>query len=91
MAWTGTFPVYQPLVGDVEVQRLSVERSGPDRVLELRRLDGDLAGRFRFRDGELVRFRWQAGDLVARAIPNGAYDELAPAADAAQTATEPAR
>jgi len=81
--WDGTFPVYQPLVGDTELQRLSVERSGPERVLELRRLDGDLAGRFRFRDGELVGFRWQAGDLVARAIPAAAFDDLSTAAQAA--------
>jgi len=78
----GRYPVFDPTSGDLETW--SVELSyrlgagdGEDlRRLELRRTDGSLAGRYDFVGTRLVRFQWQEGSLVARAIPAAEYREL---------------
>ena len=83
--WQGSFPVFRPLASDFELLQLGVRREGSARQLELRRTDGLLVGRFQFRGHELESFRWQEGDLVARAISATTFRELVPAAEEAET------
>jgi len=72
----GETPVFQPLVGATEALELSVTDEGPERVFELMRADGLLAGSYRFHGTELVSFRWQDGGPVATRISRTAYEGL---------------
>jgi hypothetical protein len=85
----GETPVFQPLVGATESLELSVTDDGPERVLELSRADGLLAGSYRFRDAELVSFRWQDGGPVATRVSRRFYEGLL-ATQNEQLATEAA-
>lgn len=75
----GSFEVLDPLAHDLETWSVSTtyEREGEeyDRIVELRRTDGSLAGRYTFRGDELSSFRWHVGGLVARRIDADAYAE----------------
>ncbi len=55
--------------------------SSPDalRTSELRRADGSLAARYRFRGRELVAFQWQDGGSFARAVDEAEYERLSSA------------
>jgi hypothetical protein len=44
------------------------------RTVELLRTDGSLAGRYRFRGGELVAFQWQEGGPWARRASATEYE-----------------
>ena len=46
------------------------------RLVEWRRCDGSLAGRFLFHDAELIGFQWQEGSNWARAVDQRTYDEV---------------
>lgn len=71
----GSVSVFQPLVGAPEELELAVRDDGAERVLELRR--GDLsAGSYRFRETQLVSFRWQEGGPVATRISRAQYEAL---------------
>jgi len=72
----GSVPVFQPLIGALEALEFSVGDDGPERVLELTREDGLLAGSYRFRETQLVSFRWQDGGAVASRISRAEYEAL---------------
>ena len=74
---------YWPLTREVEA--LHVETSlvsgvaggmRPRRIVELRREDGSLAGRFLFDGGDLEGFQWQEGGLWARRIDSPKFEDV---------------
>jgi hypothetical protein len=75
----GRHAVFQPLACAFEELTLEqlVDRSTgvEERVLELSRT-GQHAGRYVFRDGALVAFRWQAGGPLARLVSRDDYERL---------------
>ncbi|MCB9914363.1 MAG: hypothetical protein H6828_04315 [Planctomycetes bacterium] len=77
----GEFRVVDPLALGVEARTVrTTYEDAPDggaarRVVELRRADGTLAGRYVFQGEALVRFAWQEGGLVARRITPEAWAE----------------
>ncbi len=73
---SGRYSVYQPLGNDFEELEASVLDHGSEREVELRRTNGDLAGRYRFQDGNWVEFQWQEGGTVARPVDRAEYDRL---------------
>ena len=61
-------------VGLGDRSRASLEGAGgPARLVEWRRCDGSLAGRFLLRGQELLGFQWQAGGNWARRVPQDVY------------------
>jgi hypothetical protein len=77
---SGRYSVYQPLANAFEELLAEVREQDGLREINLRRPDGDLAGRFRFQDGEWVDFQWQAGGALATRIERAEYDRLRAAA-----------
>jgi hypothetical protein len=93
-ATAGKYRRLDPLSRALETIELRVSHrvdAGTElRVVDWLRDDGSLAGHFEFRGNELVSFRWQEGDLVARRITAQQYAERTtrPSASAAPAAFE---
>ncbi len=77
---TGRFRCFRPIAGALEELELRLLPPSPfwgnARILEWRRADGGLAGRFAFRGRDLVSFRWQEGGPLATAIGEDEYRRL---------------
>ena len=76
----GRFRCFRPIAAELEELELRVIPPSPfwgnARILEWRRADGALAGRFAFRDRRLVSFQWQEGGPLATAIDEDEYGRL---------------
>jgi len=70
----GCYAVLAPLSQSVESLNVRTHRVDTEgRVIEWRRADGDLAGRYVFEGESLVHFQWQAGSLRARRVDERTY------------------
>ncbi len=79
----GVFEVLDPTSRGLSALELSTgyelaQEPGAEarRWVELRRADGTLAGRYRFRRAELLDFEWQEGGLRGRRIGADEYERL---------------
>lgn len=81
---SGTVPCFEPLSRSIERYTITTSYAGDpgcglegalgERVVELVRTDGSLAGRYRFRGTRLSGFQMRAGGEWARAVDEAEYD-----------------